>query len=89
MFIIESLKMAVSTLAANKVRSGLTMLGIIIGNASVVAMIGIGQGAQTLANEQFANLGPNTLFVVPGSRQARNRIRFCPQFYPRKRSFYQ
>ncbi|MFM2027718.1 MAG: hypothetical protein RLZZ339_2435, partial [Cyanobacteriota bacterium] len=42
MFIIESLKMAVSTLGANKVRSGLTMLGIIIGNASVVAMIGIG-----------------------------------------------
>ena len=72
MFIIESLKMAVSTLAANKVRSGLTMLGIIIGNASVVAMIGIGQGAQTLANDQFANLGPNTIFVVPGSRQARN-----------------
>lgn len=72
MLIIESLKMAVSTLGANKVRSGLTMLGIIIGNASVVAMIGIGQGAQTLANDQFANLGPNTLFVVPGSRQARN-----------------
>ncbi|MCZ8107347.1 MAG: ABC transporter permease, partial [Burkholderiales bacterium] len=72
MFIIESLKMAVSTLGANKVRSGLTMLGIIIGNASVVAMIGIGQGAQTLANDQFANLGPNTIFVVPGSRQARN-----------------
>jgi putative ABC transport system permease protein len=72
MFIIESLKMAVSTLAANKVRSGLTMLGIIIGNASVVAMIGIGQGAQTLADEQFANLGPNTIFVVPGSREARN-----------------
>ncbi|MDB9421073.1 ABC transporter permease [Microcystis aeruginosa CS-563/04] len=72
MLIIESLKMAVSTLGANKVRSGLTMLGIIIGNASVVAMIGIGQGAQTLANDQFANLGPNTIFVVPGSRQARN-----------------
>jgi putative ABC transport system permease protein len=35
-------------------------------------MIGIGQGAQTLANDQFANLGPNTIFVVPGSRQARN-----------------
>jgi putative ABC transport system permease protein len=72
MFIIESLKMSVSTLAANKVRSGLTMLGIIIGNASVVAMIGIGQGAQTLADEQFANLGPNTIFIVPGSREARN-----------------
>jgi len=87
MFIIESLKMAVSTLAANKVRSGLTMLGIIIGNASVVAMIGIGQGAQTLANEQFANLGPNTLFVVPGSRQARNTTVNLPTEYASVRNF--
>ncbi|MEG3440200.1 ABC transporter permease [Pannus brasiliensis CCIBt3594] len=71
MNLAESLKMALSTLAANKVRSGLTMLGIIIGNASVVAMIGIGQGAQKMANEQFENLGPNTIFIVPGSREAR------------------
>jgi MacB-like periplasmic core domain len=42
----ESLKMATTTLIANKLRSGLTMLGIIIGNASVIAMVGIGQGTQ-------------------------------------------
>lgn len=70
--LIENLKMAVATLRANKLRSGLTMLGIIIGNASVIAMVGIGQGAQRLAAEQFESLGPNTLFVVPGSREARN-----------------
>lgn len=67
----ESLKMATKTLSANKLRSGLTMLGIIIGNASVIAMIGIGEGAQKYVNDQLQTLGPNVLFVVPGSREAR------------------
>jgi putative ABC transport system permease protein len=79
MDIVESLKMALSTLAANKVRSSLTMLGIVIGNASVVAMIGIGQGAQKMANEQFDNLGPNTIFIVPGSRQSRSTTLDVPK----------
>ncbi|MEL6489166.1 MAG: ABC transporter permease [Cyanobacteria bacterium J06634_6] len=67
----ESLKMATKTLSANKLRSSLTMLGIIIGNASVIAMIGIGEGAQKYVNGQLQNLGPNVLFVVPGNREAR------------------
>jgi putative ABC transport system permease protein len=62
--------MATKTLVANKVRSGLTMLGIIIGNASVIGMVGIGEGAQKLAAQQFESLGPNVLFIVPGSREA-------------------
>ncbi len=70
--IVESVKMATTTLVANKLRSSLTMLGIIIGNASVIAMVGIGQGAQKLASEQFQSLGPNVLFVVPGSQKTRN-----------------
>lgn len=69
----ESVKMAVTTLTANRLRSGLTMLGIIIGNASVIAMVGVGQGAQKLASEQFESLGPNVLFVTPGSPEARSR----------------
>lgn len=68
---IESLQMAVSTLTANKMRSSLTMLGIIIGNASVIGMIGIGQGTQKLAENEFASLGPNVLFIVPGSDEQR------------------
>jgi putative ABC transport system permease protein len=68
----ESLSMASRTLLANKLRSSLTMLGIIIGNASVIVMVGVGQGAQKLASEQFENLGPNVLFVVPGSRETQN-----------------
>lgn len=71
MNIFESLKMATSTLVANKMRSSLTMLGIIIGNASVIAMVGIGQGAKNLASEQFESLGPNVLFVAPGSQEDR------------------
>lgn len=71
MNILESLKMAASMLAANKLRTSLTMLGMIIGNASVVATIGIGQGAEKLATEQLNALGPTVLFIVPGSRKAR------------------
>jgi putative ABC transport system permease protein len=67
----ESIKMAATTLVANKLRSSLTMLGIIIGNASVISLVGIGQGAQRLASEQFESLGPNLLFVVPGSQETR------------------
>ena len=77
MDIFESLKMAVLTLAANKTRSSLTMLGIVIGNASVIAMVGIGQGAQKLAQEQFEALGPNVLFIIPGSEESR-RTTFEP-----------
>ncbi|BAS56981.1 ABC transporter permease [Leptolyngbya boryana CZ1] len=75
----ESLKMAAKTLTANKLRSSLTMLGMIIGNASVIAMIGIGQGAQRLASEQFESLGPNVLFVSPGGNQARQRTNNIPR----------
>jgi putative ABC transport system permease protein len=71
MKITDSIKMATTTLLANKMRSSLTMLGIIIGNASVISMIGIGQAAQKLASDQFESLGANVLFVAPGSRESR------------------
>lgn len=67
----DSLKMATTTLYANKMRSSLTMLGIVIGNASVIAMIGIGQATQKLAENQFQSLGANVLFVIPGSKGSR------------------
>ncbi len=71
MNLIESLKMATTALSSNRLRSSLTMLGIIIGNASTIALVGIGQGAQKLAAEQFESLGPNVLFVAPGSQDTR------------------
>lgn len=71
--------MATSTLVANKMRSSLTMLGIIIGNASVIAMVGVGQGAKNLASEQFESLGPNVIFIVPGSEEERRTTFNRPQ----------
>jgi putative ABC transport system permease protein len=79
MDLIESIKMATATLTANRLRSALTMLGMIIGNASVVAMIGVGEGAQRFASEQFESLGPNVLFVVPGNDKASNRSLYVPR----------
>ncbi len=79
MDIFESTKMAVKTLTANKLRSTLTMLGIIIGNASVITMVGVGQGAQRYASEQFESLGPNVLFIIPGSNESRNRTFDLPK----------
>ncbi len=77
--LLDSIKMSGRTLVANKLRSSLTMLGIIIGNASVIAMVGIGQGAQRLASEQFESLGPNVLFIVPGSQETRNTTSAVPR----------
>jgi len=75
----ESLKMAVATLAANKLRSSLTMLGIVIGNASVIATIGVGEGAQRFVTAEVQSLGPNTLFIRPGSPEADRRPVWPPQ----------
>ena len=65
--------MACKTLVSNKLRSSLTMLGIIIGNASVITLVGLGRGAQTLAKNQLSNLGANVLFIVPGNNDTRRR----------------
>ncbi len=56
-----------SSLSANKVRSGLTMLGIIIGIASVIAMTAIGQGAQNSISSSIQSIGANLVIVMPGA----------------------
>ncbi|TYQ30548.1 ABC transporter permease [Pseudanabaena sp. UWO310] len=70
----ESLRMAGKTLAANRLRSTLTMLGIIIGNASVILMVGVGQGAQKYASQQFQSLGTDVIFVITGTDNARRNV---------------
>jgi len=69
----DTVGMALNTLRANRLRSLLTMLGIIIGNASVISLVGVGRGAQNLAEDQLSNLGANVLFVVPGSNDTRRQ----------------
>ena len=71
--LIETVSMALTTLKANRLRSLLTMLGIVIGNASVITLVGVGRGAQNLAEAQLSNLGANVLFVVPGNNDTRRR----------------
>ena len=65
--------MAVATLNGHRLRSLLTMLGIVIGNASVITLVGLGRGAQRLADEQLTSLGPNVLFIVPGRNDTRRQ----------------
>ncbi|MGD1854665.1 MAG: ABC transporter permease [Leptolyngbyaceae cyanobacterium] len=67
--LVENATMAMKTLGANKLRSGLTMLGIVIGNASVIAMVAAGQAAQDYVTRQFESLGTNVLFITPGDAQ--------------------
>jgi macrolide transport system ATP-binding/permease protein len=65
--LIESLTMAVSSIFSNKLRSFLTMLGIIVGVSAVIAMIAIGQGASAQITERISRLGANLLMVRPGA----------------------
>jgi putative ABC transport system permease protein len=67
MDLASAFQLAMRALARNKLRSSLTMLGMIIGVGAVIAMVAIGQGATAKAQEQLAALGSNLLFVGSGS----------------------
>ncbi len=64
---LQSLLIALRALRVNKMRSLLTMLGIIIGIAAVIAMVAIGAGASQMISDQIASVGSNLLMVIPGS----------------------
>src|ERR1700693_402272 len=67
MNISDALQVAVEALIANKLRAALTMLGIIIGVGSVIALMAVGQGSQKAISQQILGLGSNLVFVRPGS----------------------
>lgn len=67
MRITDTFKETCTALSANKVRSGLTVLGIVIGIGSVIAMVSIGQGAQASVQSSIEGLGSNLLTVFPGA----------------------
>jgi putative ABC transport system permease protein len=62
----EAVKLALSSILRNKLRSALTLLGIVIGVAAVIAMVTLGSGASTKVRENLAKLGSNMLIVRPG-----------------------
>jgi putative ABC transport system permease protein len=67
---LEGLRIALRSLCANKLRSGLTMLGVIVGVAAVVCVVSVGAGAQEEVTEKIRTLGANLLLVMPGARSA-------------------
>ena len=67
MRLFSILRMALRSINRNKLRSILTMLGIVIGVAAVIAMLAIGQGARNAINSQIASLGTNLLMIFPGA----------------------
>ena len=66
MRVTEAWRVAVDALRANRLRSGLTMLGVVIGVAAVVVLVAIGTGAKQEVERQVEGLGSNLLIVVPG-----------------------
>ena len=62
------LRETLTSLSANKLRTGLTVLGIVIGVAAVIAMLSVGQGAQNSITSQINSIGTNVLYVSAGSR---------------------
>jgi putative ABC transport system permease protein len=67
MRVTEQFRMALRALAVNKLRSVLTMLGIIIGVGAVITLLSAGEGVQRLIEDQLQSIGTNILFVVPGN----------------------
>lgn len=69
MFFTDFFQEVITALTVNKARSGLTILGIVIGIASVMVMVGIGRGAQSSIEANIQSIGANLLMVRPGSQQ--------------------
>ena len=70
MHLAETITVALEALRANRLRSFLTMLGIVIGVSAVIAMVALGRGAQQSVNDRIAALGTTLLTVMPGQTRA-------------------
>ncbi len=66
-FIVMTATLAATAVWRNRLRSVLTMLGVIFGVAAVIAMVSVGEGANRFVQAQIASLGTNILFVIPGA----------------------
>ena len=77
MSLLLTLRIAMRALAKNKLRAGLTVLGIVIGIAAVTTMVSIGESASALVQGQIQGLGTNVIVIIPGSSQ-RGGVREAP-----------
>jgi putative ABC transport system permease protein len=68
---LNTFRIAIAALSKNKMRAGLTILGVVIGIAAVTAMVSIGTSASELVQGEFRNLGTNVIVISPGNGQAR------------------
>ncbi|HUW97107.1 MAG TPA: ABC transporter permease [Anaerolineae bacterium] len=78
MDLVDSLRVAAGSMSANKMRSSLTMLGVIIGVAAVIALLSIGQGVQKTVTEQIQSAGSNLLMILPGQITETGGFEFNP-----------
>ncbi|MDH4207264.1 MAG: ABC transporter permease [Anaerolineae bacterium] len=78
MDLLDSVRVATGALTANKMRSSLTMLGVIIGVAAVIALLSIGQGVQQTVTEQIQSAGSNLLMILPGQVTETGGFEFNP-----------
>jgi putative ABC transport system permease protein len=69
-FIFLTLLTAIRILGRNRLRAGLTMLGIVIGVGAVIAMVSIGEGAKAAVSQRVASMGTNVIIVLPGATTA-------------------
>src|SRR5690348_7818992 len=69
MDLLLTIRVALRALAKNKLRAGLTVLGVVIGIAAVTTMVSIGESAGALVQGQLQALGTNVILVFPGSNQ--------------------
>ncbi len=67
MVLLDSVRMALAALMGNKLRSSLTMLGIIIGVGAVITLVSLGEGVREMVESQLQSIGSNLLYVTPGS----------------------
>ena len=75
MKILDSFRSALQSIIVNKLRSALTMLGVIIGVASVIAMVAVGNGASQTVQQQVLSLGSNLVTVTPGNQNSDTGLR--------------
>ena len=79
MKLIEFFEMAINAIMSTKLRSALTMLGMIIGVGAVIILMSVGAGLQNMITDTFSELGSNTLFIQPSGKNRKRAVaaRMC------------